>query len=188
MKLLAFAASNSRNSINAAFVRHAAARFKAEIAPDAEIDLLDINDFEMPIYSVDREAEGGVPLPAHDFMKRIAGADALLISLAEHNGHYPAAYKNLFDWASRTGAKVYQNKPVAFLAASPGPGGAASVLKAAEVSAPFFGADVKGALSVANFHDVFDLQAGKVNDGALSDALGHVLANLGATTADAKAA
>ena len=188
MKLLAFAASNSRNSINAKLVHHAAARFKSEIAPEAQIDLLDINDFEMPLYSADREAEGGIPQLARDFLARIAGADALLISLAEHNGHYPAAFKNLFDWSSRLGKEVYQGKPVVFLAASPGPGGAASVLGAAEASAPFFGADLKGKLSIANFYGVFDMETGAPSDAGLSETLGTLLAELGAAVPLSEAA
>ncbi len=188
MRLLAFAASNSSKSINAKLVRHAAERFKSEIAPEAQIDVLDINDFEMPLYSADREAESGVPQLARDFLARIAGADALLISLAEHNGHYSAAYKNLFDWTSRLGKEVYQGKPTVILAASPGPGGAASVLGAAKVSAPFFGADLKGTLSVANFNDVFDAQKGALSDADLSETLGKLLADLGAAVALSKAA
>jgi len=55
-------------------------------------------------------------------------ADALLISYAEHNGNYSAAYKNLYDWASRIDAKVFQGKPTVVLATSPGPGGRRSTL------------------------------------------------------------
>ena len=188
MKLLAFAASNSRNSINAALARHAAERLRDEFAPQVEIDFLDINDFEMPLYSADREATRGIPQHAHDFHARIGAADALLISYAEHNGHYPAAFKNLFDWTSRLGKSVYQGKPAIYLAASPGPGGAASVLAAAMGSAGFFGAEVKGSLSVPGFHDVFDASSGALNDAALSDELGRVLATLAAALPVAKAA
>lgn len=188
MKLLAFAASNSSKSINARLAQHAAERFKSEVAPEARIDLLDINDFEMPLYSSDREAENGVPQLAHDFLARIAEADALVISLAEHNGHYSAAYKNLFDWSSRLGKEVYQGKPMVLLAASPGQGGGASVLGAAKVSAPFFGANLIGTLSVAKFNEVFDTQNGVLSDAELSKALGNLLANLGEAVAMSRAA
>ena len=54
----------------------------------------------MPIYSSDREQKG-IPQLALDFASKIDGADFLLISLAEHNGTYSTAFKNLFDWLSR---------------------------------------------------------------------------------------
>ncbi|CRK76086.1 hypothetical protein NIG5292_02143 [Nereida ignava] len=55
MKLLAFAATNSRVSINRALIDFAADRLKAKNATGIEIEILDLNDFEMPIYSIDRE-------------------------------------------------------------------------------------------------------------------------------------
>ncbi|UYV39172.1 NAD(P)H-dependent oxidoreductase [Rhodobacteraceae bacterium D3-12] len=188
MKLIAFAASNSSTSVNAKLARHAAERFQAEFAPDAEIDILDINDYEMPLYSSDREAADGVPQLAQDFRDRLATADALVISYAEHNGHYPAAYKNLFDWASRLGKEVYQNKPALYLATSPGPGGAGSVLAAAKASAGFFGADVLGALSVPNFFEAFDAEQGALSDETARDELGKLLGALSERLAQAKAA
>ena len=55
--ILAFAASNHSNSINRKLVEHAARVFKADVLPDAVIETLDLNDFEMPIYSQAREKE-----------------------------------------------------------------------------------------------------------------------------------
>lgn len=54
MKTLAFAATNSRPSINRAVVTHAVNRLQKDLAPKAEVTLIDLNDFEMPIYSIDR--------------------------------------------------------------------------------------------------------------------------------------
>ena len=162
MKILAFAASNSSKSINKQLISHAADVLKADIINDAEIEILDINDYEMPIYSSDREEAGGIPDLAHQFAAKIGAADALLISYAEHNGNYSAAYKNLFDWTSRLEGKVFQDKPMVILATSPGPGGALNVLAMAKTSGPFFGADVKADLSIASFYDVFDSEAGRI--------------------------
>ena len=94
----------------------------------------------------------------------------MIVSFAEHNGSYSAAYKNLFDWASRIDQKVFQNKPTIYLSTSPGPGGAGSVLSSAKGSARFFGVDLKASVSVANFHDVFDAQTGRITEpSALAD-------------------
>jgi len=69
MKVLAFAATNSRNSINKALVTHAAELLKE--TRQAQIEILDLNDFEMPIYSIDREQQGGIPEPAQAFFNKI---------------------------------------------------------------------------------------------------------------------
>jgi chromate reductase len=170
MKLLAFAASNSRSSINKSLVTYAA-RLVGNLDKNTQVDLIDINDYEMPIYSADRENESGIPQLAHDFYKKISAADGLMISFAEHNGSYTAAYKNLFDWTSRIDMKVYQGKPTVLLATSPGPGGASGVLAAAKGSAPYFGMDVKADLSVGKFYDAFDMEAGELKDAEIKDKL-----------------
>jgi chromate reductase, NAD(P)H dehydrogenase (quinone) len=166
MKILAFAASNSRSSINKSLVTYA-----SSLVDDAQVDLIDINDYEMPIYSSDRENESGIPQLAHDFLNKIKQADAVMISFAEHNGSYTAAYKNLFDWTSRIDMKVYQDKPALLLATSPGPGGASSVLAAAKGSAPYFGMDVKADLSIGKFYDEFDMEKGELKNAAINDKL-----------------
>jgi len=166
MKILAFAASNSENSINKRL-----ASYTAHLIANAEVELLDINDFEMPIYSIQREVHLGKPKQAQNFYNKITEADAIVISFAEHNGSYTAAYKNLFDWTSRIDIKVYQDKPIIMLATSPGPGGASSVLASAVGSASYFAADIKGELSVPNFFDNFDIETNKIKNEEIDTAL-----------------
>lgn len=173
MKLLALAASSSRQSINKQLANYAAG-----LLADAEIELLDINDYEMVLYSSDREEESGIPQLAHDFRDKIAQADAIVIAFAEHNGSYTAAFKNLFDWTSRIDMKVYQSKPMVMLATSPGPGGAANVLNTATTSAPYFAGDVKASLSIPSFYDNFDMAEGKLTNEALNGQLIEVMAHL----------
>jgi NAD(P)H-dependent FMN reductase len=108
---------------------------------------------------MDREVADGIPQLAHDFYAVIGGADGLIISYAEHNGNYTAAYKNIFDWTSRIDAKVFQNKPMVVTSASPGPGGGANVLNLAITSAPHFNANVVGSFSVGRFGETFDAEA-----------------------------
>lgn len=173
MKVVAFGTSNSRNSINQKLASYAATQID-----NADVTLLDIHNLEMPIFSEEREKESGIPAFAHDFYQAIGEADAIVISFAEYNGSYTSAYKNLFDWASRIDMKVYQNKPMIMLATSPGPSGAQSVLAAAEGSAPFFAADVKGALSLPNFFDNFDVETGVVTDEAFTQKLHEIISTL----------
>lgn len=172
-RILAFAASNSSTSINRQLVNYA-----ATLLGDAEIDTLDIHDFEMPLYRADREAAEGIPQLAHDFLARVAAVDALLISIAEHNGAYSAAFKNLFDWCSRIGREVWQGKPMVLLSTSPGPGGGARALMIATSAAPHFGGEVVGTLSIPKFGDAFDAEAGCLKDETQVAALKELVAKL----------
>jgi len=162
MKVIAFGASTSANSINKTL-----ATFAAGLIEHAEVIVLDLNDYPVPLFSEDSEKTIGQPAGARQFLTDLAQADALVISFAEHNGHYPAAYKNLFDWATRINREVYQHKPAVYLATSPGPGGAASVLAAATNSARFFGGDVRASISVPRFYDNFDADKGELTDPGL---------------------
>ncbi|GLX87417.1 FMN reductase [Thalassotalea loyana] len=173
MKVLAFGATNSANSINKQLAQYA-----ASLVAGAQIEVLDLNDFEMPIYSPEREEQLGQPEQAQRFFKAIGEADAIVISFAEHNGSYTAAYKNLFDWTSRIDMKVFQNKPMLLLSTSPGPGGAGSVLASAVNSAPFFAADVKGSLSIPSFYDNFDVENQRLKNDELKQALSDIAGKL----------
>ncbi len=177
MRLLVFAATTSRESINRQLLDYAVQL----LADDVEVEMIDLNDYEMPIYSIDREQEGGIPDAAQDFFDRIGAADAVLISFAEHNGFYTAAYKNVFDWASRIDMRVYQDKPVVLFSTSIGPGGGANVLKTAVTSGQFFGYDVKASLSIPSFHERFDTESGALRDPELDRQFRAALASFDET-------
>ena len=177
MKVIAFGASSSRKSINKQLAVHAADLI-AKNNENTDIEILDLNDFEMPLFSQDNEEALGQPTQAKTFFNKLGESDVIIISFAEHNGSYTAAYKNVFDWASRIDQKVFQNKPMLLLATSPGPGGAASVLAAAKGSAPYFSGDVKASLSIPSFYDNFDMENGKLNNEELQQQLSSAVADL----------
>lgn len=181
MRLLAFAASNSRQSINRQLVDYAV-RVLAETTADLEVETIDLNDYEMPIYSIDRQNESGIPPQAHDFYDKIGAADAVLISFAEHNGFYTAAYKNLFDWTSRIDMRVYRDKPAVLLSTSLGGGGGSNVLATAVASGRFFGYDVLASLSIPSFPANFDLDSGSLRDAELDEALRSAVSTLATIT------
>lgn len=176
MKVLAFAATNHKASINKQLVTYAA-NVLAE-NKGADVEVLDLNDYELPIYSIERQTENGMHPLAQQFFDKIGAADVVLISFAEHNGSYSAVYKNLFDWTSRIDMKVYQNKPTVLLSTSPGPGGANSVLSAAVGSAEFFAMDLKGSLSVPSFNDNFDTDKGVLSNAELTAKLKDILSKV----------
>jgi NAD(P)H-dependent FMN reductase len=156
MKVVVFGATNSAESINKQLVRYA-----GSLVEDAEVKVLDLNDYELPIFSLEREKSMGQPDSAYKFNKEINEADLLIISFAEFNGSYTSAYKNIFDWVSRIDNKVFQNKKAIFLATSPGPGGASNVLSTAVTSAPFF--------------DSFDVETGKLINKVLNENLLEII-------------
>lgn len=166
MKILAFAATSSSKSINKKLVS-----YTTSLLEGAHSEILDINDYELPLFSEDREAELGHPELAQAFLDKIANSDALIISFAEHNGSYTVAYKNIFDWASRINPKVFQKKPMLLLSTSPGPGGASSVLTAATASAPYFDGDVKASVSVPSFYDNYDSEQDQIKNDEINQQL-----------------
>lgn len=178
MKLLAFAASSSKHSINKQLATHAAQVVKAKIEPTTDIEILDLNDYEMPIYSIDREHADGIPALAQQFFDKIGQADAIIVSFAVHNGSYSAAYKNIFDWASRIDQNVFQGKPMVLLATSPGPRGGKFLLDSACESLPHFNGDLRGRLSVPSFNDNFDTDTSALKQGELSEQLMSALNKL----------
>lgn len=163
MKILAFAGSTSSTSINRELVKFVLKSFSGD-----EINLIDLNDFDMPVFSVDRE-KNGFPDEAHNFLKHIEECDVIICSLAEHNRSYSAAFKNVFDWASRINVKVFQNKPMLLMTTSPGGYGGGNVMNTAKTFLPNFGADVKETFSLAKFYENFDLESGVINPEMLKD-------------------
>jgi len=157
-KILVFAGSSSKSSINKQLAVYAAQQFQ-----NAELDILDLNDYEMPLFSVDKEKENGIHNLAHDFYNKIESADLIVLSLAEHNGAYSSAFKNILDWTSRINNKTFQQKPMLLLATSPGARGGATVLDIASKRFPFQGAEVKGTFSLPTFFENFDAVHGIIN-------------------------
>lgn len=168
-KILAFGASNSSRSINQKLATWAASQV-ANSAPT----ILDLNDFEMPIFSIDRERENGVPEAAKRFKSLVESHDGILISFAEHNGAYAAAFKNIFDWASRLEGSVWADKPMFLMATSPGGRGGASVLGIALQRFPFNGGSIAAAFSLPFFKTNFSEENGVLDEELLNQFLEQV--------------
>lgn len=155
MKILAFGASSSSTSINQKLAIHTANQIDG-----AEVTILDLNDFEMPIFSTDKENAYGIPDLAKQFKQHLADADGIIISFAEHNGSYAAAFKNILDWISRLEGKIWLNKPFYLLASSPGGRGGQTVLGQALGTFPHQGGDVVAQFSLPSFNQNFSIETG----------------------------
>jgi len=149
-KILAIGGSNSKASINKKF-----ATYTANLLEGTETQVVDLNDYDIPLYGIDHETELGFPAEAQRLNELFDTADGFVVSLAEHNGSYAVAYKNVTDWLSRINREVWRNKPVLLMASSPGGRGGAAVLAAAKSSYPHAAADVVATFSLPKFYDNF---------------------------------
>lgn len=167
-KVIVFGASNSKYSINQQLAIYAGSQLKGVSVKDLELDR-----FEMPIYSIDKEQENGVPDLAEVFNNVMGLADGFIVSFAEHNGAYSTAFKNIFDWVSRVNPKMWYDKPVLFLATSPGARGGQTVLEIAKGRMPYHGANIVGSFSFPSFGENFN--DGKIVDTKLNDELASLI-------------
>ncbi len=150
-RILAFGASTSSTSINKQFAHYAAQQIE-----DVELTLIDLNDFNAPLFSVDVEKEEGFPASIERFRECLRSMDALVISLAEHNGNYTAAFKNLIDWMSRIDEdSIWLDKTMFLLSTSPGKRGGKSVHDIASAAFSRYGANITASFSLPSFNDNF---------------------------------
>lgn len=155
-KILAFAGSNHSKSIN-----HQLVEFTANLVVAAEVKVLDIRKWDIPIYSIDMDPDE-TPELITALINEIQESDAFIISSPEHNGGTPAFLKNILDWLSRRSKKVFDNKPVLLMSTSPGGGGGTNHRKFLEHTLPYQGATIAATFSLPSFHE--NLQDGKLKD------------------------
>ena len=115
MRLLAFAASLKRESLNRKLIHLA-----VELAREAqvEVDLADFREFDMPLYDADLQNSTGFPEGARELARRIEAADGLMIASPEYNYSLPGTLKNAIDWVSRMKPMPLRGKHGVLLAAS----------------------------------------------------------------------
>lgn len=116
MKLLAFAASLRRESLNRKLIL-VAARTARELG--ATIDLRDFAEFDMPIYNGDVQEQQGFPKGAEALKRAVEAADGIVISTPEYNYSIPGTLKNAIDWLSRYRPMPTWGKSALLLSASP---------------------------------------------------------------------
>jgi len=115
MKLLAFAASLRRESLNRKLIT-----LVADLAREAEVevDLADFHEFDMPLYDADLQVSSGFPKGAQEMARRVQAADGLLIASPEYNYSMPGTLKNAIDWVSRMKPMPLRGKHGFLMAAS----------------------------------------------------------------------
>jgi NAD(P)H-dependent FMN reductase len=129
-KILVFAGSARRDSQNKKLAARAAAIAKGH---GAAVTLIDLADYDAPIYSGDIESASGLPETMRQLKAQFASHDGFLISTPEYNGHVPPLLINCFSWASRAENEersmvAFAGKKAGLMAASPGRLGGIRVL------------------------------------------------------------
>ncbi|TRY29431.1 NADPH-dependent FMN reductase [Aliiglaciecola sp. M165] len=130
IKILAFSGSGRRDSVNKKVVAVAA---KGAEEAGAQVTIVNLEDFNMPIFTEDLEAEKGMCEGGQAFKKLLIESDGFLISCPEYNSSYSALFKNSIDWASRKVGdekvlEAFKGKVAGIMAASPGALGGMRVL------------------------------------------------------------
>lgn len=122
-KILAFAGSLRTDSFNKKMIKIAV---KGAQEAGAEVTLIDLKDFPLPIYDQDIETADGIPENALKLKKLFLNNDGFLLACPEYNSSITGLLKNVIDWVSRPapGEKAYLccfiNKVVVLMSASPG--------------------------------------------------------------------
>jgi len=175
-RILAFAGSARRESLNKKLVRVAA---EAAREAGAEVTLVDLDDYPMPVYHGDLEAAHGMPENGLKLRELFFAHDALLIASPENNGSASALLKNTIDWLSRSigdgrgdnsGLAPYRGKTAALLAASPGAFGGVTGLTHVRVILAKLGVNVLGnQVTLPRAHEAFD------ENGRMKSEQGHAL-------------
>ncbi len=178
IRILGISGSLRRQSYNTALL-HAA---QAQSGQDVVLETATLHG--IPLYDGDLEQAEGIPAAVLELKSRIQANDGLLLATPEYNNGIPGVFKNAIDWLSRVPAetpKLFTNRPVAVIGASPGGFGTIlaqnawlPVLKTLGVQ-PWQG----GRLMVSRANKVFD-EHGALVDEAVAKQLGEFVTGFAA--------
>jgi chromate reductase len=171
--IIGLSGSLRRGSFNTALLQAATAL----LPPDTTLDLRTLHG--IPLYDADVEKHEGVPASVLALKEAIVGANGVLLATPEYNNGIPGVFKNAIDWLSRPAddiKRVFGNKPVALIGASPG--GFGTILSQAAWlpvlrtlgPRPWFGAR----LLVSKAQTVFD-ENGTLQESQVREQLEHFL-------------
>lgn len=171
MRLLAFAASLRRDSLNRNLICIATDLARAA---GIEVDLADFREFDMPLYDADLQAVPGFPSGARELARRIESADGLMIASPEYNYSLPGTLKNAIDWVSRMKPMPFGGKHGLLLAASPSLVGGIRGLWALRIPLEGLGVTLYPAMfGLAQAQNAFD-ERGKLKDPEVQERLAKV--------------
>ena len=119
MKTIAFVGSNSSKSINKQLTL-------ALLKNHPEVDFIDIQNWNVPLYSEDIQNNEGFPDLINKLAENISEANKIVVTVNEHNSNVSAFMKNILDWLSRHTKKIFSEKDILVLSTSNGQRGGLS--------------------------------------------------------------
>ena len=165
--ILVFSGSTRSGSVNS---QATAAAAKALALKGASVTRISLEDFPLPIFDQDLEAEQGIPENAVKLGRMMANHDGMVIASPEYNGSVTPLLKNALDWVSRVkedkqgSFSPYGGKYAALMGASPGALGGLRGLEHLRVILRNVGAEVITAqVAIGGAMQAFD------DDGTLKD-------------------
>jgi NAD(P)H-dependent FMN reductase len=181
-RILAFAGSLRRESFNKKLVPIAA---KAARDAGADVTLIDLKDFPLPVFDQDLEAEQGMPDNGKKLKQLFIDHDGLLLACPEYNSSITAVLKNAIDWVSRPAPGepslvAFRGKVATLMSASPGAlGGLRGLVHVRSILGNIGVIVLPDQIAVPKAHEAFNA------DGSLKDSkqhsgiegLGHTLAS-----------
>jgi len=166
-RILAFSGSARLQSFNQRLVEYAA---KLAVDAGAEVSVINLRDFPMPLMNQDLERESGVPPEALRLKKMLIEHDGILLSAPEYNTSITPLLKNTLDWMSRRVGDeapmvAYRGKTAALMSASPGRfGGARGLPHVRSILANLGVLVLPGQVTVASAATAFDSEGALVGD------------------------
>ena len=121
VKILAFAGSARRDSVNQRLLEAA-----TRMAEGAEVTVLSMSEYPLPLYDSDLEESDGLPDRVIALKGMMESHQGFLLACPEYNGSITPLLKNVIDWCSRPATKdetpllAYRGKVAGLLGASPG--------------------------------------------------------------------
>ncbi|MFK7760894.1 MAG: NADPH-dependent FMN reductase [Candidatus Midichloriaceae bacterium] len=123
MTILFISGSTRNGSFNTKLVKYS---YDYAIDIGIESKLIDLADYEMPIYQGDWENENGLPQDIKKLKEIFFNSKGFFISTTEYNGFFSPLLMNTIDWLSRPETKdeaplkAFRNKVAMIVSASPG--------------------------------------------------------------------
>jgi len=182
IKIVAFAGSLRKQSFNHVLAK---AVGKEALLAGAEVEVISLSDFDIPLFDEDREQQG--PVAGVEALKdKIRAADGLIVASPEYNGSISGVLKNAMDWVSRTapdGIPAFANTTVALVATSPGGlGGIRGLPHARDIFVGMGALVLSQQLAVGGAYQAFNAQGGLNDEGMAGQvsALAQTLVNTAA--------
>lgn len=184
-RFLIFAGSARKASTNKQLAALAADTAKAA---GADVTLIDLKDFEMPLYDGDLEADGGLPENAKRLKQLFVEHDGIFMASPEYNSSISPLLKNTLDWVSRPHTEnepplwAYNDKVMAIGSVAPGALGGLRGLVPLRMMLGNIGVTVvPNQIAISNGFNAFD-DAGKLTDAHQTERLSATIDQMIATT------